>query len=187
MSDLYGELLALVGKEVHPINGVDAVCKQMIRHYCEAMEDANPLYTDEEYARKSKYGSIVAPPVLTPAFSQIPLWPNGQEMQYRHPEKLSREEAPEPSEATMEKLEKAGFTGMFATAISQEFIHPLFPGDKVTRTVKIVSVTPEKKTRVGNGHFLKLVYSYTNQRGELICKATYDILRFKPLESTAEQ
>jgi len=33
-----------------------------IRHYCGAIGDTNPLFTDREYARKTKYGCIVAPP-----------------------------------------------------------------------------------------------------------------------------
>lgn len=33
-----------------------------IRHFVEGFGDANPLYSDEEYAKKTKYGSIIAPP-----------------------------------------------------------------------------------------------------------------------------
>jgi len=36
--------------------------KDGIRHFVHGMGDANPLYTDEEYARKTKYGGIIAPP-----------------------------------------------------------------------------------------------------------------------------
>lgn len=35
--------------------------KDGIRHFVEGMGDANPLFTDEEYAKKTKYGRIVAP------------------------------------------------------------------------------------------------------------------------------
>ena len=40
-----------------------------IRHWCEVMRDANPLYTDEEYASKSRYGGIVAPPTMVQTWS----------------------------------------------------------------------------------------------------------------------
>ncbi len=36
--------------------------KGAIRRFADAIEDANPIYRDEEYARNSKYGSIIAPP-----------------------------------------------------------------------------------------------------------------------------
>ena len=62
---LTGEMLnELVGVDSERIIGPDRVCTQMIRHWCEVMEDENPLYQDEEYAAQSKYGSIIAPPCL---------------------------------------------------------------------------------------------------------------------------
>jgi acyl dehydratase len=180
MSDLYEELQALVGKEGPSVIGVDKVCKQMIRHWSEAMENANPMYTDEEYARKSKYGSIIAPPMMVLAFAQFPLWPDGQDMLYRHPEKLHGKKTLAPYEVAMQKLDEVGFTGMFVVGCAQEFIQPLFPGDQVIKTSKLLSVTEEKKTSAGNGHFLSVLFSYSNQKGELICNETYNILRFKP-------
>ena len=47
---LYEDLQALVGKEAGPFDSNDEINKAMIRHWCEAMEDGNPIYTDEEYA-----------------------------------------------------------------------------------------------------------------------------------------
>ena len=41
---------------------VREVEKGSIKRYAEAAEDLNPLYVDEEYARKSRYGTIIAPP-----------------------------------------------------------------------------------------------------------------------------
>ena len=36
--------------------------KGSIRRYAEAVGDNNPLYRDEAYASKSRYGGIIAPP-----------------------------------------------------------------------------------------------------------------------------
>ena len=183
MSELYEELQRLVGQEGPRITGADPVCQQMIRHWCEAMENANPLYIDEEYGKRSKYGSIIAPPMMVLAFAQPPLWPEGQEMLFRHPEKLTRKEPPAPYEVAMEKLNQAGFTGMFVAGCVQEFLRPLFPGDRVSRRSKLLSVTPEKRTAAGNGHFLSVLFSYCNQKGEPICNETVTLLRFKPQEN----
>ena len=35
--------------------------KDLIRHFVHGFGDTNPLFTDEEYAKKSKYGGIIAP------------------------------------------------------------------------------------------------------------------------------
>ena len=35
-----------------------------IRRFVEALGDANPLYTDPEYARRTRWGGIIAPPTF---------------------------------------------------------------------------------------------------------------------------
>jgi len=94
--EFYEELKALVGQEGSQLVAVDEVCKPMIRHWCEAMQDGNPLYTDEEYARESKYGSIIAPPTMLLTWTMPPLWP-------------PREQPPHPFELFLAKLDEAGY------------------------------------------------------------------------------
>ena len=36
--------------------------KEAIQRYCRAVGDLHPLYFDEEYARSSRYGGLIAPP-----------------------------------------------------------------------------------------------------------------------------
>ncbi len=50
---LYEDLQTIVGKEDGPFEANDEVNKAMIRHWCEAMEDGNPVYTDEELLHNS--------------------------------------------------------------------------------------------------------------------------------------
>lgn len=38
--------------------------KEMIQKYARAIGDLNPLYFDEEFAKKSKYGGLIAPPTI---------------------------------------------------------------------------------------------------------------------------
>lgn len=37
---------------------------EAIRKYCEAVGDLHPLYIDEEYAKKTFYGGLIAPPSI---------------------------------------------------------------------------------------------------------------------------
>ncbi len=179
----YEELKAMIGQEGPPVTGADQVSKQMIRHWCEAVEDANPLYTDEDFAKKSCYSSIISPPAMVQTWSYGPVWPDGQEMRYRHPEKLPEREQIDPVEATFNKLGEAGFWGAVDIDTTLEFIRPLFPGDRVTVRSMLVNVTEEKKTRLGNGHFMTFAFSYSNQKGEPVCNQTMTIYRFKPARS----
>jgi len=174
--ELRRALLALEGPQVV---GPDAVSKEMIRHWCEAHDDANPLYTDEKYAKESRYGGIIAPPQMIQGWTFPPLWPDGQEMQWRHPE-IASDREPMVSEQVYAKCNEAGYLGTMAVSTSLEFFEPLHPGDRVTRSMKVVDVTPEKQTRAGIGPFVTFLFTDTNQKGELVCKQTVTVFKFKP-------
>lgn len=164
--ELYEELKALVGQEGPRLVAVDEVCKPMIRHWCEAMQDGNPLYTDEEYARKSKYGGIIAPPTMVLTWTMPPLWP-------------PTDRPPHPFEQFLEKLDKAGFYGILISNVAQKYLRPLFPGDHITFTYKVTDVSPEKKTSLGSGHFVTTTFIFTNQKGETVATQSLTVLKYR--------
>ena len=56
------ELKAAIGVESAP--ALNEVEKGAIRKFAQAVGDPNPLWQDEEYAKKGPYGRIVAPPTF---------------------------------------------------------------------------------------------------------------------------
>ena len=38
--------------------------KELVRHFVEAVQDLNPLWTDEEYAKTTRHGGTIVPPHL---------------------------------------------------------------------------------------------------------------------------
>lgn len=48
---------------------------EKIKEYAIAIDDHNPLYVDEEYAKKSKYKSIVAPPTFAVVYQKDSIGP----------------------------------------------------------------------------------------------------------------
>jgi acyl dehydratase len=88
----YQEMVAKQGKKYYPKVGSWApvnydiglhaeICNEymttdLIRHFCEATGDRNPLFTNEEYAKKSVWGGIVAPPTITDAIAVS--WPTAR-------------------------------------------------------------------------------------------------------------
>ncbi len=116
--DIYEKLKAMVGEEAGPFEATDEVNRAMIRHWCEAMEDGNPLYSDEEYAKKSKYGGIIAPPQMAQVFCMAPLWP--------------KKELTDPQAKAVRMMDEAGYFGVVATTTSQEYFRPLRLGDRLT-------------------------------------------------------
>ena len=54
------ELRRQVGSTGTPTTARDPVNQPMIRHWCDAMDDANPIYTDPDAARRGPHGEITA-------------------------------------------------------------------------------------------------------------------------------
>ena len=176
MAELYDELQALIGAEEGPIGSIYEVNQAMIWHWCKAMDDRNPVYTDEEYAKKSKYGGIIAPPQMAQTFTMDAPWPE--------PEK--KDEAPGYRDKLTEKLHKAGYTETVATVNSYEFFGPVRPGDRLSTKRRLASVSTEKTTRIGVGFFVTNDYVYLNQKGEVVAIQPFTTLHFKPPQPRKE-
>ncbi|MCG8632342.1 MAG: MaoC family dehydratase N-terminal domain-containing protein [Desulfobacterales bacterium] len=164
---IYDDIKAMTGRESKPHFGADRVNPAMIRHWCEAMEDGNPLYTDEAFAGKSKYGAIVAPPQMVMTYTMPPLWP-----------KAEREL--DPFARAIAMLQEEGYFGIIATTTSYEFFKPLELNNRISQKIKLSAVSPEKKTRIGTGHFLTAEQTYANEAGDVICVQMFTVLVFKP-------
>src|SRR4030042_6455742 len=54
------EMAEFIGKSIGTV--ACEVEKGFIKRFADAVEETNPLYWDEEYAAKSRYGLIIAPP-----------------------------------------------------------------------------------------------------------------------------
>ena len=57
-----------IGREYKPVLYV--IGEEKIKEYAFAVNDLNPLYIDSSLAKKSKYGSIVAPPMFVVVFAK---------------------------------------------------------------------------------------------------------------------
>jgi hypothetical protein len=55
------EVLAMIGKESSTASGPDEVCKSETRRWVQATMDDNPLWYDEEFAKKTKFGTGCVP------------------------------------------------------------------------------------------------------------------------------
>src|SRR5258708_2676277 len=85
----------------------DPVNQPMIRHWCHAMNDMNPVYLDPDFAAKSRFGGIVSPPVMLQAWT-IPA-PKLAGIAERGGAPIEIKKNP------MAFIEEAGFTGIVAT------------------------------------------------------------------------
>ena len=166
-------LRALVGKTIgRTAVAPDPVNQPMIRHWAAAMEDHNPVYTDPAFAAASRFGGIVAPPLMlqtwtmaTPKISGI----------------AARGGAPiEISENPLSPLDEAGFIATLATNSEFEILRYLRLGEVVSGTMVIESVSDKKQTRLGPGHFITWVTTYRDEQGAVVGRQMFRILKFKP-------
>jgi len=153
-----------------PVVARDPVNLPMIHHWCDAIDDRNPVYTDPEFAQRSVHGGIVAPPTMLQAWTM--------------PGLVSKEarEARNASGvfAVLRLLDEAGFTSVVATNCTQEYVRYLRPGDLLSAETLIEAVSEEKQTALGAGHFVTQRTSYRDQNGELVASMSFRLLKFRP-------
>ncbi len=135
------------------------VDEYLIRHWCETLEDGNPLYLDHDYARARGFRGLVAPPGSVMTTFALPFrwpWPPGGREPARH--------------IHFDVKELLDLPVGIIKSIEVETGVPLQVGDRVSVSQRLVSVSPPKKTRVGEGHFWTMDRLYRNQRGELVTR-----------------
>ncbi|OMI38711.1 bifunctional MaoC family dehydratase N-terminal/OB-fold nucleic acid binding domain-containing protein [Streptomyces sparsogenes] len=157
VDDFYGRLKAFEGRTAAVGGeGKDPVNEPMIRHWCEAMGDANPAYP------------AIAPPTM------LQVWTMGGLS--GHPAGSARSEA---YDELLALLDGAGCTSVVATDCEQEYVRPLRPGDRVTFDAVIESVSPRKTTKLGEGHFVTTRMD-VRAGGDLVGRHRFRILKYAP-------
>jgi len=127
-----------------------------IQRYAQAIGDPNPLYNDPDFASKTKYGRLLAPPGFTG-------WPV---------------KAGRLSERLIESLAKAGAPSrLLDGGIEFEFIEPIGAGDVLTATTKIANIT-ERETRLGKTMFTTLETTFVNKKGDLALRSRSTFIMF---------
>ena len=160
----------------------DAVNPAMIRHWCDAMEDDNPLYTDPEAAARSLHGGLVAPPAMLMAWSMRGLERPTQAVAdpaSSDPDSANPASA-DPGSNVYRALDAAGFTSVVATNSEHEYLRYLRLGDELHSSQVLEDVSEEKKTALGVGHFVTTRTEYRDQAGETVGRMLFRILKFKP-------
>lgn len=153
--------------------GPDPVNVPMIRHWSAPFEDENPVYTDPVVAAGSRFGGVVAPPLMLQTWTMPTPTITGM-----------AERGGSPTEQTDESpillFDRAGFTGTVASNSEFEFERYLRPGDTVSSTTMIESISERKETRLGPGYFVTWVTTYSDAEGKVVGRQRFRILKFNP-------
>ena len=171
LAELIGRPVGSGGPSVAP----DPVNQPMIRHWAAAFEDHNPVYTDPDLAARTRFGGIVAPPLMLQTWTMATPTITG-----------IAERGGSPVESggagPLSVFDAAGFSGTLATDSEFEIDRYLRLGETVSASTVVESISAEKSTRLGRGHFVTWVTTYTVESGEVVGRQRFRILKFRPGE-----
>jgi len=181
---LFGALKTYEGKPAGPtFTMADPVNQPMIRHWVEAMGDENPVYADADAARAEGFGGVIAPATMLQAWVM-----RGYRASAEADAARAAGEAPVgewAQDRVFVLLDEAGFTSVVATNCDQEYRRPVVLGDRLTAASVLESVSPEKATALGDGHFVTTRTDFTDEAGEPVATMRFRILRFRPKAAPA--
>jgi uncharacterized OB-fold protein len=150
----------------------------MIRHWVEAMGDENPVYLDEQAARANGFPGVIAPPTMLQAWIMRGYKATAELAEARAAGRSVADA--NPADDLMHVLDEGGFTSVVATNCEQEYRRSVVLGDRLSVASSIESVSDEKHTGLGIGHFVTTLLRFTDEAGELVATMRFRILKFRP-------
>ena len=148
------ELSQYVGKIDPP--HIREVERGAIRRYADALGNENPLYYEEEYAKKSRYGCIIAPPGFFGwSSAAVP--------------------TSEGIIGLMTALINSGYYRILDGGMSYEFFLPVRAGDTLIASPKVKDISA-KEGKSGVMMICEFETTYLNQNGDLVAKASQTLI-----------
>jgi acyl dehydratase len=148
-----------IGKETTPHIG-EPVLARDIRRYALAIDDPNPIYYDENAAKRGRYRGLAAPPFYVTWAVGVP----GSEK--------SAKDLGEDGLSTfvgVPEIPNVWTLGWVRGGEEIEFFTPVYANDRVTVKGKIADMS-EKDGKSGKLIFVTSEFTYMNQKGDLLAK-----------------
>ncbi|HEX2283426.1 MAG TPA: MaoC family dehydratase N-terminal domain-containing protein [Mycobacterium sp.] len=153
----------MVGVRTEPRIAGTAVSAARIQHFAAMVRDANPSYWDVEFASRV-WGGLVAPPALLTGLLMPPPWvPTG-----------------EPPAASIAIRIPLPGTAIINASNDVEYAAPILEGDRLSIVEEVASVSPEKQSRLGIGHFIETLETYSRDDGAVVATCRNTLFRFTP-------
>jgi uncharacterized OB-fold protein len=168
---LLEEARSFLGGEPGPLRvGRDPVNLAMVHHWCQALDDHNPAYLDEEFAASTR-GHLIAPPGMLQTWTM---------------DAPRDAEALGPNDEVMKRLDAAGYTSVVAVNYEHEYLRELQHGERISVRSMAEDLSDEKKTALGAGVFTTVRHEYVTDDGEVIGIGRMRLLKFKPPAAAAD-
>jgi uncharacterized protein len=159
----YQDALQMVGVRTEPRFAGTAVSAARIQHFAAMVRDPNPSYWEPDFAARV-WGGLVAPPALLMGLLIPPPWmPTAG-----------------PRLAGLAIRVPLPGTTFINASNDAEFLTPILQGDVLHVVEELVSVSPEKTTKLGVGHFVETCESFYRDDGTLVATNRNTLFRFTP-------
>jgi acyl dehydratase len=147
---LIDDLRGWIGREV-TYTAPDHVGRAAFRYFALATGDDNPIYHDDDFARHTRHGGVIAPPTLVCETNQFMDQPPDADGYIGHKWDLP-----------------LSHTRFIRGGNDYEFHQPMRPDDQVSVTWRILDIFERNTQRFGLLIFVVSEARYSNQRGELL-------------------
>lgn len=121
------------------------VGKEKIKEYAKAIKNLDPHYLDDDFAKKTKYGRIIAPPTFAVVFSAFMIEP-----------------------VFMDKELNLNMAMLVHGEQELEFLDVVKAGDAITTTAKIIDIKNKEKLDV-----IAIELISKNQHGKDVSRGIY--------------
>ena len=158
---------AMVGQRTAPRLAEAEVSWGMVKHFCAMTRDGNPSFWDPEFAT-AQWGGLVAPPAMLMTWLMPVEW-------------SPTSAAPEPMLPARIPLPGPS---MINGSNDTTYFLPVLVGDRLSVEEELLSVSDEKTTRLGVGHFLETLSVYRNQDDAVVAEVRNTLFRFTPAEAS---
>lgn len=150
ISRITDELRACIGREA-TYTAPEELGRAAFRYFALALADNNPVYSEDDFAKQTRHGSIIAPPTFICETNQIFKQPPNDAGYIGHNWDLP-------------------MTGsrFIRGSNEYEFFQPVRPDDVVSVKWKIVDIYERETRRLGMLIFVVSEARYNNQRNEML-------------------
>ena len=126
--------------------------------FVDAIDDRNPLYWDDEFAVKSKYGGLIAPPGF---FGWPVTWDRGDYTYRRYA-------------GLRQSNDEASRVWRFRSRAASNMISfiPIKAGDVLSSVYKVIDIVP-REGKTGTMYFITTEITYTNKNSEIVAKVRF--------------
>nr|MBO2503783.1 hypothetical protein [Thermoanaerobacterales bacterium] len=159
-TDVPEDVLSWIGETRYEETANFPVERGYVWTSCASVENGNPLFWDDEVAAELTDGPIAPPTTLSLWFRPHFWQPGGG------PQKL-------PLQVHFDLKERLGLPEAVMTDSEVVFHAPVRPGDVISTSQVLRSLSEPKTTKLGTGRFWVIDVPYRNQRGELVGVETF--------------